>query len=314
MNILLIGIGKIGYRHFQGLYKLDKIFKIYLYDIFAESLNPIRKNFSTTDLTILKNLDDAPKSFFLCIVATASKDRLKVLLDLDSLKIKTKHLILEKVVCQSLNDLQLINNISKRISEKTLVNQWLRRWINSKNIIKKDEYIQRMIVRGRKWGIGCNALHFLDAFEYFSKNKILSNNYSCVLSKPYITKRRDFYDIFGSINLTSSCGSSLDLISYKSYSKEGDDYFIEIETNKENFSLNLTPKNIIFKNQNRNLDPKIYNLYLISEEMKIIVNELYNNEESYLPTLKSSSRQHKILFEILKNVPEWNNDSHLPIT
>ena len=312
MNILLIGIGKIGYRHFEGLYKLDKNFKIYLFDIFVESIKPIKKNFEISNVTILKNLGQAPKSFFLCIVATSSKDRLNVLLDLNKLKIKTKYLILEKVICQNLDDLESINKISNNISEKTFVNQWLRRWINSKKIFKKNEYIRKMIVKGEKWGIGCNSLHFLDAFEYFSKDKVLTNHYACSFSKPYPTKRKDFFDVFGIINLNTASGSRLELISFEYYPKDLDNYSIEIETNKTKFSLNITPKNIIYKNKNSN--KQIYSSYLISDEMQIIVKELYENKESYLPNLKSSSRQHKILFEILNNVYEWRNELSLPIT
>ena len=41
---------------------------------------------------------------------------------------------------------------------------------NKNNIFDNDEYILKMNITGIKWGIACNSLHFIDAFNFTQSN------------------------------------------------------------------------------------------------------------------------------------------------
>ena len=80
-NILLVGCGKIGFRHIELLVDEKTIGKIYIYD--KSKLNSkllLNKLNNNKKIFVLKNLNQKLESIFLSIIATHSYRRL-VLID-----------------------------------------------------------------------------------------------------------------------------------------------------------------------------------------------------------------------------------------
>ena len=139
INILLIGAGGIGKRHLEALIKMDIEKNIYILDTSISVAKEIIKKYNFKFIKIIDRLIDAPEIINICVVATTAKSRLLVISELIKSKKYIKFLILEKVLCQSLEQLHEMKRLlNLRNIEKIFVNQWFRRWLIKSNVMKKD--------------------------------------------------------------------------------------------------------------------------------------------------------------------------------
>ncbi len=173
INILIVGGGKIGSRHLQGILLSKNQLNITVVDPSLESLNlcqVITKQFNNINInkkitfrqTLPKN-----ENFEICIISTNSDIRAKVTEDLLA-SCLIRHIIFEKVLFQKEID---YHNISKLIKSKK-VNAWVNcpyRTFNFYKEIKKTLNINSVIemnVKGSSWGMACNSIHYIDLFSY----------------------------------------------------------------------------------------------------------------------------------------------------
>lgn len=317
LNILLIGAGGIGKRHLEAILKLDNPKNIFILDTSFSVRSEILKKYKFNFIKIINKLTEVPKMIDLCIVATTAKSRLFVIREIIHNSINIKFLILEKVLCQSLEQLYQMNRLLKlKNVEKIFVNQWLRRWLIKSNLLEKDAFIKFMSVKGINWDVMCNSLHFIDPFQFFTRKGEIINSNKSNLFYSRETKRKGFFDICGDIYINSSLGSSLEMHSKFQTSENFKEYCVEIKTLESEFEILISKDNISLKNNKNNLDIfSNYGPYLISNENTKIYKEILNQEDPMLPTFKESFSQHKLLFELASNIKEWHKYNFVyPIT
>ena len=224
MKSLVVGAGNIGIRHIQGLSKLDeKNINIYLFDIskeylsrFKNEINDLKKKvnfiFITGDFESIKNIN-----FDITIISTTADSRVKSLLLILN-KINTKLILLEKPICHSIGDLNLLQNIS---SKKIFINfpsRYCDWHIKIKNKIQKDypHEILNVLITGRNVGIACNISHYVDLINMWTKCYPLSVNNS-YLGNWKNSKRKGFYELEGSIQIFFQNNHKLELFSDNKY-------------------------------------------------------------------------------------------------
>ena len=107
-KILLIGCGNIGSRYFEAINKLNLNIELFLFDKnFKRSANLLNLPSNKTLVRKINNLAYFRKDLDLLIISTNSDVRVKILINILK-KVKVKKVILEKVLCQSLKDLNLL--------------------------------------------------------------------------------------------------------------------------------------------------------------------------------------------------------------
>jgi predicted dehydrogenase len=216
-TILLIGAGNLGSRYLQGLKAVNSKIIIYVYDIFEESLikaknyyNIIPKNIFSKEIFFINKLDKLPDYFDIIIISTTANVRLEIIEDLLISNIKFKNLILEKVLAQNFNNIDKILFLLRNHS-----NVWIntpRRMMNWYNSIKsnlKSNIPIKMSIRGGDWGLACNSIHFIDLINYFTGEHITNINTTKLNNKWEPSKRVNFFEIFGELNIYFSNGSHL---------------------------------------------------------------------------------------------------------
>lgn len=240
MEILIVGFGGIGKRHFESIVHLKKN-KIYINDINMNfKIEKAHKDrvFKVSDLSDLKG-----KNIDCLILATSANLRSEIILKAIKL-FKLSKIIIEKPIAQSVYELNLLKNIDKKIP--IFVNFPLRYYpinVDIKNAgITKDFEIS---VKGKNWGMACNIWHFVDLVEFLTGQKII--NISWKNTKWIESKRPGFKELNGkclisftnNINASFFHGNSINSnqsISIKSYSKNNDfvheikDYILESST------------------------------------------------------------------------------------
>ena len=112
-SILIIGLGSIGLRYVEAIYKNNFFDEIYFFDKKKIRKNIVKKNNQNLKIYFLNNLKKLPRSVDMLILSTTSKDRLKILKKILS-NTKIKFAIIEKVLGQSLEQLDEFEKIGYR--------------------------------------------------------------------------------------------------------------------------------------------------------------------------------------------------------
>lgn len=175
-KIALIGAGQIGSRHLQAL-ALTKIpVSVEVVGRSSQSLVKAKERFEQIQGTgFVKNVKyfQTMKSLSnlidIAIIATNADVRRKVIEELIQYK-KTRFLLLEKVVFQSVQDFQEIIELLKINQVKAWVNCRQRMCTFYQEVQKHLGNGERIIyeIQGGNWGMGCNSIHSIDLISFVS--------------------------------------------------------------------------------------------------------------------------------------------------
>jgi hypothetical protein len=181
-NLLLVGLGSIGFRYFEAIYKLNCFKKIYLSDLKKNNFYKIKKYLIkkkvNLDINFISDLRKVPSNLDFVILSTTSKDRLKIFKKIIK-NAKVKVAILEKVLGQSLYQINEFSKISIKRNNyfvSTLKKQELIFLYLKKKI--KNQKIRKIYLKGYNWNLCCNSIHFIDLFEYILGQKTLGASFS----------------------------------------------------------------------------------------------------------------------------------------
>ena len=222
-KIALIGVGQIGSRHLQALAQTKIPIFVEVVSRSLQSLVKAKERFDKIQNTgffksvkYFQTIKSLSNSIDIAIITTNADVRKKVVEELIQYK-KTRFLILEKVVFQSIQDFEDIIELLK-------INQ-VKAWVNCpRRMYKFYQEVQKHIgngeqiiynIRGGNWGMGCNSIHFIDLISFISGETDFSITSSDLDTEILTSKREGFLEFTGAIHGISSNGSKFSLISYK---------------------------------------------------------------------------------------------------
>lgn len=175
-TLLIIGAGQLGSRHLQALAQIGNKFSIYVLDPSKQSLAVARQRYeevsqeTSPEVTYITDIESiAGLIVEVGIVATNAAVRLGVVKQLVE-KLKVKFLVLEKVLFQSVAQLVDAEKLLASAGVKTWVNCPRRQFSAYQELAKQYQGAQSVAleVRGSNWGLGCNAIHFIDLWNYLA--------------------------------------------------------------------------------------------------------------------------------------------------
>jgi len=317
-KVILIGCGNIGSRHLQALVKLPYEIDIQIVDpnensqkLAKSRLNETefkRSNFNLTWHSSIENITESN----VVILATPSINRVELVEQL--LKIGNRKFLIEKMVCQSANEFNHLLSMTNSHKAKVWVNA-SRRYYNSYQkiftSIKANSPINLSIHAGNM-GLGSNAIHFLDLFSWITKNESFRLNGDFLDTKIQENKRGIEYKEFSGTIMGKSSNNSIISINF---SQENDlPVYVNFFDNKNTLIIDETKERILELPSN------------ISREFKVefqsnlttkIVKDIFEKDNSLLPTLEESKIAHFELFRIFNNhIKKITNDEveKCPIT
>jgi len=302
-KITLIGCGNIGSRHLQALVKLPFFVDIDVVEPNKKSqqtalkrLQEINYNQKNYNIVWHTNLNELQTKSDLVIVATTAIGRIDIIIKL--LKIGNSRFLVEKIVCQSLSQYNLLLKNMKKFHAKGWVNTNMRYFKSYKKIKKyfsNSKRIHMSLTSSGSYGLGTNAIHYLDCFCWFINNYKITLDGNSLFNKLSSNKRsKRMIEFTGSITGTSKNGSSITLTLIP--------------------EANLPLLVNIYGNNNKHLiineiEEKVFNV--INSKPKFdysyehtstlttkIVSEIINNDSCDLTTIENSYHLHKELFRI----------------
>ena len=176
-HIAIIGAGQIGSRHLQALVHLDRPATIYLVDPSDVSLKTaenrylaVTKDGPVMEIEPVRAIGELPEGEIdAAIVATNANVRADVVEELVSSR-TVRNLILEKVLFQRTDDYRRIGRLLDKSGIPAWVNCPRRMWgsyISLRETLSGAP-LREIHVSGSAWGLGCNAIHFLDLAAFFT--------------------------------------------------------------------------------------------------------------------------------------------------
>lgn len=316
-TVCIIGAGQLGSRHLQGLKRSSYPLDIWVVDASEESLKIAESRFRQVESEVdhrihfEKTVDSLPYNIDICIVATGSKPRAKIIEDLLSHH-KVTYLILEKFLFPVLEEYEMVSKLIKKHNVQVYVN-CPRRMYQSYGYIKSilDSSLPiKMIVKGSDWGLCCNAIHFIDIFMKLCEAVSFDVDTTGLIPKIKESKRKGYIEMNGSLEIHTPGDNHLSLISY-SPEKECE-FSIQITNGDHNIVLNESTG--VLKDGEKLINVKTpYQ----SELTGVLVETLINGGEAHLTEYETSKEYH---LNILKALLEYysqitgTEETLLPIT
>ncbi len=300
--LLIVGVGSIGFRHFQSLSRSNFNNEIHILDKAIALKKFKKKNIKIISKSIFlhKTIKTIPAQVDLAIISTNSDVRANITQNLLN-KTKIKFIIFEKFLFQKKEDfIKILKNLKKK-----KVISWVncqRRVIPCYIFLKKQFYKKKieMIVSGSNWGLTGNSIHFLDLFFYLrGKNcqiKSIENNLENKIIK---SKRKGFIDLFGKISITLIDGSKIVFANTNYKMKKlnikikGKNKMCKIFEKEKKIKVKIINKDRVYLRDFKN--------YFVSKISGKIVKQILLTKKTLLPSISESTKYHLILLKIFKS-------------
>lgn len=210
-HIAIIGAGQLGSRHLQGLKLAHLPMRIQIVDSSPASLNTAQERYEQIEpnpqifsVECLTSIDNLMPELDLVIIATGSKPRAAILAELLAKK-SVKNLVLEKILFPSIREYTDIETLlqAKGLLDRTWVNCPRRMFNGYKKLRDELTGVKKITYKktGPNWGLGCNALHYIDHYAYLTGDtSVEAFDLSGLDPDMYDSKRPGYVEFTGSIS------------------------------------------------------------------------------------------------------------------
>jgi len=198
-NIAVIGIGALGKRHLQSLMNLKDDYSIYAVEVNKEVIQRLKDEMP--EAHFCTSITELPEFISAAVIATNSNIRRLVFEQLIS-HCNISNILFEKVLFQREEDYYSVQEKIRDYGINAWVNCARREWDSYKDLKIELEICKKMYfyAAGGQWGIGCNGIHMLDLIEFLSDSKIKELNIDKLEKGVFESKRKGFYEFFGTIS------------------------------------------------------------------------------------------------------------------
>lgn len=297
MRVLLVGLGQLGSRYLEGICFADierievdvvePIDSAYEVGLALATAQTERGNVSIKRV----GMSGISGRYRLCILATTAKERPDATVSI-STSARIDFWVFEKILAQDNLSLDLIRAAASK-SEGAWVNT-PRRITSLYGLVDKfldDSRVIDFCVFRKDMGIGCNAVHFLDAVQWLSRSKLVEVSLDNL--KPWVpAKRPGNYDFEGCVRCSYDNGSTLFIDSRGSRADE------ITCSNRAGELLKIDESRGILR------DGKLFAArveYQSELTPNLIECFLAERPEPKLPTLAESVKQHALLLSAIKS-------------
>lgn len=324
MKVIVIGAGRMGIRHAQGLLQVPAIAELVLVDIKEEALANAKNTLNsqttkTLSFITLENFIGTPIQADIVIDASTAQNRIERLEHI--LKTNCKYILIEKPLGQSLEEVEEVIHFSKNQKTPIFVNLNMRMYEMFRKIQQDLQQMPQLkgfaniSVNTGTLGIGANGIHYLDLCMFLldaNKTELIAGE----IEETVIPSGRgaDFGDFGGWATIKffrddiykgrlqiSMSSESTVFGSWEIVAPHGRIQFNEVE-GKLNYQLRKVdsqmPINRYFADY-QPLETENFESPFLGDLTKLWVETLIKDGKSLLPLLEESYETHKLMFEWL---------------
>jgi len=325
MNIIILGAGRMGLRHAEGVAKIKEIKSVTLVDNNTSTIENAKQHFSSNvefnKFDFYNNIEILSyKKFDIGIIATTANNRIEILNQLA--KLGCNNILVEKPIGQSYKQIIEFSNQVNKLKIKCFVNLNMRlneSFLNVYNDIKilnqfKGE--KTITINTGTIGIGANGIHYLDYLFYLFEADDAQIINAEIQDQLITSGRGENFSDFGgwavikffkensflgkailSISSTSSVFGVCEIIG-----PHGRIYFNEVEQKRIDILRDEKSLLPIYRYHCDYLQPIVtdFPVPFLGDLTKKWVTSLINENISLLPTIEQSLKAHKLMFDWLE--------------
>ncbi len=293
MNISIIGAGNIGKRHVESCVRLSSSYTINVIENNEESLLQCKANIGMKDNFIFERNLPKGQIIDLLFLATTSQNRFEIFLAILKNNV-VNNVIFEKVVFQKPLHYLECEKLLKEKNIKGWINTWPRQakfFADIRNYLTPEK--KRLKVYGNKWGLACNATHYIDLFNFFS-GEISIKNIFFKLEKTYHAKRDGFIDFRGHLLVENDNEDTIEIIDNDNLQDN-----LIVEVNQKKFWCKVTDngKFVDTLSSNDSLNMCQHLVPLQSKTSSYNIENILKKNKCSLPETDLSFPWHKKLIE-----------------
>lgn len=300
LRIAILGCGQIGSRHFQSFTLLSESAEIHLVDTSQESLRIAHNRFS--EVLSIKRKEDfcvhfhdransLPEELDVVVVASGAAHRAELCRSLLS-HAHVKALILEKFLFQKEFDYGDIGALLTETVTPCWVNQWMSSLYAFRRLASKlEEGPYQMEVKGAGWGLCCNAVHFLEYFDFLSGRCNLQVETMNFHRGVIESKRSGYKELIGELSILGEDGSRLVLSCETGPPTNTIAVRIAAPRQSVQFDFGLDALDCLWGDGTR----ETYQIPMQSQLSHIFVENLMTGSDPGLPSYERSSYQHLLV-------------------
>ena len=202
MNVAVIGVGNLGRRHLQALEELKGKNEIFGVEINQSAIPALKQEYPW--VRFVPCVSELPTAICTAGMATNANVRRELFDQLVS-HASVSNIIFEKVLFQTREDYEHVRTELARLGIHAWVNCARREWDAYKRLREELAHCREMHFSacGGNWGLGCNTIHMLDLIEFLSGDKVGTVEISGLQNHLVESKRKGFYEFFGTIRGTA---------------------------------------------------------------------------------------------------------------
>ncbi len=300
-KILILGCGNIGSRHLQALTNLPYNLEIAIIEPNNESKKMAKTRLIDSNYDSKKHnvvwydkINDDVKSYNLAIIATPSIGRVKNIIKL--LELGISNFLIEKIVCQSNSEYELLLTSLEKFNAKSWINVNMRYFDSYQKIKKsfKNSKIHISII-GSKPILGTNAIHYLDFICWLSDSYDLTLNGEFLSNDIFPNKRGDQFVEFAGTLIGSGKKSSIVL----TYFPDSDlPTIIHIANSKNHLIIDEMNNKKFTSFGNFDFEYKFEHVSTVTTK---IVKDIFEKNTCILPSASDLYPLHSELFRVFNN-------------
>ena len=307
-SILLVGAGNLGSRYLQGLSSISEKLRITVVDVSQASLNIAKERWNQVstnrldDLVFMKTLPNNSQTFDIVIVAASSSVRAEIVEQI-SQNHTVKYWVLEKVLAQSLHDLNRISNTLENaagawVNHSRRMMPWYQN-LKPHMTSAKNFKVEKI---GSNWNLACNAMHFIDLVSWWRETTLTELKLVSADRPWYESKRDGYFELDGTLKATYSDGSLLSLTN--SHLQVSNTLTIELDNGNswkidESEGLASSSSDVVLNGT----------IEFQSQITAKLVMSILETGTCLLPTLNEAIPPHKAYISTLLN--HWNESQNL---
>lgn len=308
-SALVIGFGGMGCRHAQSLLSLSLFDKVFVIEpseeTFAKNCKLIGAE-NNNSIERIFELDSIDEGLEIVIIATLADVRFKYFSD--TIKLRPKFILLEKVVFQSKTDFVKAKEMLAQCKSKVYGNLPNRYFNNYSSLKTENHRILSMRVTGPDFGLLCNAIHYIDLFQFLTNADDIRSEYSFGFSPIKNKRGEQFLESEGTLRFKTKDDISLEIVSD---SRVYTDVVVEIYTPERIYRFNEASLRGSRLDGQRSEEIKLDLIYSSILTAQIFLD--MENSCCHLPTLNELSVTHTALFDAVKSLT-GKSGRVLPVT
>lgn len=310
-TIWLIGCGNIGFRHLQALLSAKEPAEIVVIEPSATAHERITAEIAKQEPgghqvrleTALPKTGRAD----LVIVATSAPPRAAIVRDL-ARQNPPRIVILEKILAQTDAELDAIAADLATAGSLAYVNCPRRHFPGYQALRSRlaDDRPLSLTVSGSNFGLGSNAIHFLDLLEYLNDSGLVRVDATQLDAGSKASKRSGFQEIYGTLSAQLDNGASLHVTCKD---EEQPSLGIKVATaSGQCFSIDEAGSSMT--SPDKEVEP--FATRFVSQTPEIYADAIAGR--CNLPTLDDSLRQHRLYLAALRSHFALAADQPIPVS